>query len=95
LSQFDNTKYNTLKNALLLSVANLPRTLIITMINCFPWALMFMHLYTFIRIGFLWFALYFAAAAYLNSRVLMKVFDPLREQAASNDKSKPPAKPEA
>ena len=86
LSQFDNTLTNTLKNSLLLSIANLPRTLVIAVINCFPWALMFMHLYTFIRIGFLWFALYFAAAAYLNSRVLMKVFDPLREQAASNDK---------
>jgi len=83
MSQFDNTLGNTLKNALLLSIANLPRTLIIAVINCFPWALMFMHLYTFIKIGFLWFALYFAAAAYINSRILMKVFDPLKEQASS------------
>jgi len=82
-SQFDNTLSNTLKNSLLLSVANLPRTLLIAVINCFPWALMFMNLYTFIRIGFIWFVLYFAAAAYFNSRLLMKVFDPLRIQASS------------
>ena len=82
LSQFDNTKRNTLKNALLLSVANLPRTLIITVINCFPWALMVVNFYAFIQLSFLWLVLYFAAAAYFNSRVLMKVFDSLREQAS-------------
>jgi hypothetical protein len=42
---------------------------------------MLMNLYTFIQLSFLWFALYFAAAAYFNSRVLMKVFDSLKEQA--------------
>ena len=82
MSQFHNTLGNSLKNALLLSIANLPRTLIITVINCFPWALMVMNLYTFIKIGFLWFTLYFAAAAYFNSRVLMKVFDPLKAQSS-------------
>ena len=83
LSQFDNTKTNTLKNALLLSVANLPRTLIIAVINCFPWALMLVNFYSFIQLSFLWLVLYFAAAAYFNSRVLKSVFDPLREQTAS------------
>ena len=83
LSQFDNTKRNTLKNAVLLSVGNLPRTLIIAVINCFPWALMLVNFYSFIQLSFLWLVLYFAAAAYFSSRVLKKVFDPLREQAAS------------
>lgn len=82
LSQFDNTKFNTLKNALLLSTANLPRTLVIAVINCFPWALMIVNFYAFIQLSFLWLVLYFAAAAYFNSRVLKAVFDPLREQAS-------------
>lgn len=86
LSQFDNTKYNTAKNALLLSVANLPRTLVIAVINCFPWALLLVNFYSFIQLSFLWLVLYFAAASYFNSRVLAKVFDPLREQAASANK---------
>jgi uncharacterized membrane protein YesL len=81
ISQFDNTFVNTLKNSLLLAIANLPRTLIVAVINCFPWALLLMNLYAFIQLGFLWFALYFAAAAYFNSRVLMKVFDALKEQS--------------
>ena len=83
ISQFENTTGNTLKNALLLSIAHLPRSLIMAVINCFPWMLMIMNLYAFIRFGFLWFVLYFAAAAYLDSRVLMKVLDPLREKESS------------
>ena len=43
--------------ALLLAVANLPRTLILAVINCFPWMLMIMNLYAFIRFGFLWFVI--------------------------------------
>jgi len=82
VSQFDNTFRNTLKNSLLLGAANLPRTLIIAVINCFPWALMLVNFYAFIQLSFLWLALYFAAAAYFNSRVLMKVFEPLKEHAA-------------
>ncbi len=82
MSQFDNTRRNTLKNALLLSIGNLPRTLVIAVINSFPWMLLFVNLYAFVQLGFLWFALYFAAAAYFNSRVLMKVFQPLRESAS-------------
>lgn len=82
LSQFDNTGRNTMKNAMLLSVANLPRTLIIAAINCFPWVLMIVNLYAFILFSFLWVALYFAAAAYFNSRILMAVFKPLKESAS-------------
>ena len=82
ISQFENTIPNHLKNSLLLSVANLPRTLLVAAVNCFPWALLAVNLYAFIQSSFLWLVLYFAAAAYFNSRVLMKVFDGLRKQAS-------------
>ena len=84
ISQFENTFGNTLKNSLFLGIANLPRTLIIAVIHCFPWMLMIVNFYAFIQLGFLWFALYFAAATYFNSRVLMKVFNVLQEQASEN-----------
>jgi hypothetical protein len=67
---------------MLLGVANLPRTLIIAVINCFPWVLMIVNLYAFIQFSFLWVSLYFAAAAYFNSRLLMDVFRPLKESAS-------------
>ena len=82
ISQFDNSFRNTLKNALLLAIANLPRTLLVAVINCFPWVLMLLYFYAFIQLSFLWLVLYFAAAAYFNSRVLGKVFDPLRQQSS-------------
>lgn len=82
ISQFDNTGYNTLKNSLLLAIGNLPRTLLMGIVNCFPWMLMLVNFYAFIQLSFLWLVLYFAAAAYFNSRVLMKVFEPLKKQDA-------------
>lgn len=80
LSQFRNSTVATAKNALLLSIAHLPRSLVILVINCFPWALLILNLYTFLQLGFLWISLYFAAAAYFNSRVLNKVFKPYWEK---------------
>ena len=77
MSRFANSTRNTLKNALLLSVAQLPRTLLLAAIHVFPWVLLFMNLYAFLRLSFLWFALYFAAAAYFSSRVLNPVLDSL------------------
>lgn len=81
LSQFRNSTLGTMKNALLLGIAYLPRSIVIVVINCFPWALMILNLYSFVKLGFLWMILYFAAAAYFNSRVLYKVFQPYWEQA--------------
>ena len=77
LSRFRNSVGNMIRNALLLSIGNLPKTLVLCVINCFPWALMIVNFYSFIRLGFIWLILYFAAAAYWNSRLLMKVFDNL------------------
>lgn len=76
LSQFENSLKQTLKNALLLSLGYLPRTLLIAAVNLFPFALPFYNLYFFLSVGFLWVFLYFSAAAYLNAKVLEKVFAP-------------------
>ena len=77
LSRFRNSTRQTAKNALLLSIGNLPRTLVVTVINCFPWVLLIVNFYAFMQLGFIWLAMYFAAAAYFNSRVLMKIFNTL------------------
>lgn len=76
-SRFRNSVGQTAKNALLLAIGNLPRTLLVCVINCFPWVLLIVNFYAFIQLGFIWFIAYFAAAAYFNSRVLMKVFNNL------------------
>lgn len=77
MSRFQYKTGALLQNALLLSVLYLPRTLLVCIINAFPWGLLLVNLYAFCKLGFLWFALYFAAAAYFNSRVLKKVVEDL------------------
>ena len=76
LSQFTNDTRATFRNALVLSVGYLPRSLLITVINVFPFALLLLDLYLFLQTGFLWVALYFSSAAYINSLLLKKVFAP-------------------
>lgn len=76
LSQFSNDTKSTLKNALILSLGYLPRSVLITAANIFPFALMLLNFYAFLQAGFIWIALYFSAAAYMNTFLLKKVFAP-------------------
>lgn len=76
LSQFDNTNKGTLKNALVLSLGYLPRSILVGAINVFPFALILVNFYLFLNTAFLWAAIYFSAAAYINSLLLKKVFAP-------------------
>ncbi len=74
VSQFRNSNAETLRNALLLSVGNLPRTLAVSAIHLLPPVLYLFRYEFFLKVSFLWIALYFAAAAYMNSAILWKVF---------------------
>lgn len=85
LSQFRNTVKENLKNAILLSLAYLPRSLAMTAINLFPWGMLALNLYAFLQLGFLWVFLYFSAAAYFNSRLLLKVFKPYLESGEETE----------
>lgn len=76
LSQFDNDNKTTLKNALLLSVGYLPRSLLVAVLNVFPFGLMIFDFYMFLQASFAWVTLYFATAAYTNTFLLKKVFAP-------------------
>lgn len=76
LSQFENSKRSTLRNALILSLAYLPRTIVMTALNVCPFVLLLLNYLTFLQAGFVWVALYFASAAYANSILLKKVFAP-------------------
>lgn len=79
LSQFDNSCKGTLQNALVMSVGYLPKSLVMVVMNVLPWVLVLTNLYLFFQIGFIWFMLYFAAAAYLNSRILRRIFASYQE----------------
>ena len=76
LSQFDNRTFSTLKNALVLSLGYLPRSLVMVALNVLPWVLLLVDIILFFQAGLIWVMVYFAAAAYLNTVLLRKVFAP-------------------
>lgn len=81
-SQFSNSTPEILSNALLLSVRNLPRTAALAALQLFPLGLFLFAYDFFLKISFLWLALYFSAAAYLSTAVLWKVFRPYYPEEA-------------
>ena len=76
LSQFDNRNSVTFKNALILSIAYLPRVVLMAVMVLFPIWLLFKDLYIFLHCGFLFMTLYFSTITYLSSLLLKKVFKP-------------------
>lgn len=78
ISQFENTTVQALKNALILSLSRLPRALAVLVINLIPLIVWFISPGLFLQVSFLWVALYFGAAAYMNTGILWHVFKPYR-----------------
>lgn len=76
VSQFRNNVAQTLRNSLLLSISHLPRAIAVALINLLPAILWIANYDLFTKISFLWLALYFAAAAYMNAAILYPVFKP-------------------
>lgn len=80
LSRFENRTATTLKNAALLSLGYLPRSIIIGAINLFPFVLLAVDLLTFLKAGFAWLIIWFSAAAYCNCLLLKRVFAPYLQE---------------
>jgi len=75
LSRFDNPVMTTLKNAFALSLGYLLRSVLMMLLNLLPFIVFLTDVYLFFQTAFLWAAVYFSAAAYLNSRLLRPVLD--------------------
>lgn len=80
VSQFRNSVPQTLRNALHLSIGNLPLAIAVAAINLLPAVLWIANYDLFLKVSFLWLALYFAAAAYMNAALLYPVFKPYMGQ---------------
>lgn len=76
LSRFDNTLVNTLKNALLLCLGHLPRSLLMGAVTVLPVILVLTYPDIFFRMGALWLLVWFSASAYGNALLLKPVFAP-------------------
>lgn len=76
LSLFGNSTLGTLKNSLILSLANLPRAVVVAVLWLFPFWLILREPLVFFNAVFILVVIYFSAAAYLSVLVLRKVFRP-------------------
>lgn len=75
LAKFDNTVLNTIKNAFLMAIGNLPRTLLMVAVIIGSIVLTFLSQET-IAVGMLvWIMIGFALIAFLNAHIMVKVFD--------------------
>ncbi len=74
VAMFRDGVLRTLRNALLLSIANLPRTILMAVLNLLPVILFLTVPEVFFRMLIVWLLVGFALAAYLNSRMLWKIF---------------------
>ena len=81
LSQFENKISVTFKNALILSIAYLPRTVLMGLMVVFPLLILYQDLYIFLYCGFIFMTLYFSSITYLSSVLLKKVFKPYMEDS--------------
>lgn len=76
VSLFENSVFRTLKNAVMLSLGHLPVSAAILAINCFPLGLYLFAPWLLAQTMFLFLALYFSAAAFLNSLLLRRIMAP-------------------
>lgn len=81
-SRFENRPLRTLKNALLLSIAYFPRSLLMLLVNLLPVIVLMVSLEIFVITVWFFVILYFAFAALINCKILRSLFDTLAENAA-------------
>lgn len=85
ISLFRNSNLRTVGCAVALSIANLPRSFLIMLLNLVPILTLVLAPVWFFQMTMLWLVIYFAFAAYLNSLLLKKVFAPFLDAAGQNE----------
>ena len=74
---FADSIFKTLRNAMVLALANLPRTILISILNLLPVILLFVNLSFFLHSSIFWLMIGGALVAYLNMSILKPVFKKL------------------
>ena len=74
---FADSIFKTLRNARVLALANLPRTILISILNLLPVILLFVNLSFFLQSSIFWLLIGGALVAYLNMSILKPVFKKL------------------
>lgn len=75
LARFENTVRNTLANAARIAVTHLPHTAVILLVNCIGPVWFLVSPETFARIFWIWLLAGIGISGYINSLLLVRVFD--------------------
>ena len=78
-AKFENTIARTLRNACVLSIAHLFRSLVMTAMNFAPWLLLWLETETFLRLTPLWLLGWFSIAVWVNLGLLKRPYMELLE----------------
>lgn len=78
ISQFPGTLKETVVNAVLLSLAHLPKMLMVTAMNLLPVLLALLLPQIFLLVGFVWLVCGFALMGWYDITVIEKIFAPYR-----------------
>ena len=81
ISRFQNTWGASLKNALLLSIAQFPKVLLLGILEVVPLGLWLLNPWVFVRIGFLFVVIYFSLVGWLSVALLRNTFQKLAENS--------------
>lgn len=87
LSQFNSTTKQTILNSLLLGLGYLPRTILVVIMDLFPFIVFWYSMYLFFQTAFMWVFLYFSVASYLGAFLLKRVFKPFMGEENQETKS--------
>lgn len=76
IALFEDKPMRTIINSSIISIANLPKTILMVILNLLPLILCLFATELFLRLLFVWLLFAFALIAYLNSKLLLKAFRP-------------------
>lgn len=87
LSKFENTIKNTVKNAFLMALSNLPRTIVIVAVIVGSVVLTFLSVQAMAVGMLIWIMIGFALIAFLNANFFVKIFDRYIPEEEEEDKN--------
>lgn len=73
---FEDKPMRTIVNSAILSISNFLKTLLMVILNLLPFVIYVFATEIFLRLLFVWLCFAFALVAYLNSKLILKVFAP-------------------
>ena len=85
VATFEDKPLRTILNAAIISISNLPRTLLMIILNLLPLAVYLLATEIFLRLLFVWLLFAFALIAYLNSKLILIAFRPYLPQPDAGD----------